>query len=504
MRSRSRSRTTRSSRRNNNRRRTTSATRRSDTAPNRNPILSSSRVPVTVPASPVVTTMAFLLNPYDAELDLSNKEDRKLFTEGCKGVKEKDIFDGKKQNYSTFVKLIEMNLSSTRTMDALKINTKWVAGGDIDATKRDPLQEGEIDLFESNKVTKRQIEEYTALVWEDTSFGADTPKYFKAFGTAPTDTAELNKLRNARKLKHVMLGHQLWNSLSSAFKVEIIGSKKEFQKGQEYDGVLLWDFIRRRINPNTTVGASRLKDEIETTTPTVFDNDIIKYNTWFEDTRSAIIKEEGKGYNEYLRSLFRAYLTVPDAEFIEAVKDEKRDWIQGKLVADYDYSNLMDLGRVTFNNITDEDYVKVKTNPKSESKQEGEKNFLALATALMTKMSTMNGNGQGSSNEKNKNNNKGDRTYQPWRFENPENNTTKIVRGSTMNWCTNDCHEKPMWCGRRNCMNRADYSAAWKKKSTSKNAEKKDESSEFKIALAAMTSPEDFASLQEQFESLKD
>ena len=60
-----------------------------------------------MPASPTVTTMAFLLNPYDAELDLSNKEDRKLFTEGCKGVKEKDIFDGKKQNYSTFVKLIE-------------------------------------------------------------------------------------------------------------------------------------------------------------------------------------------------------------------------------------------------------------------------------------------------------------------------------------------------------------------------------------------------------------
>ena len=99
-----------------------------------------------------------------------------MFTEGCKGVKEKDIFDGKKQNYSTFVKLIQMDLSSTRTIDALKINTKWVAGGDIDATKRDPLQEGEIYLFESNKVTKRQIEEYTALVWEDTSFGANTPK----------------------------------------------------------------------------------------------------------------------------------------------------------------------------------------------------------------------------------------------------------------------------------------------------------------------------------------
>ena len=76
-----------------------------------------------------------------------------------------------------------------------------------------------------------------------------------------------------------MLGHQLCNSISSAFKVEIIGSKKEFSRGQEYDGVLLWDFIRRRINPTTTVGASKLKDEIESHTPAMFDNDIIKYNT---------------------------------------------------------------------------------------------------------------------------------------------------------------------------------------------------------------------------------
>ena len=452
--------------------------------------------------------MAFMLNPYDADLDLSNKEDRKLFTEGSKGVREKDIFDGKKQNYNNFVKLIQGDLSARRTMGALKINTKWVTGGDVDASKRMPLPEGEIDLFESNRATKEEIEEYTDLVWEDTDFGTSTPKYFKAFDTVPTDKAMLDKFCNRQKLKHVMLGHQLWNSLSSTFKVEIIGSKREFQKGQEYDGVLLWDFIRRRINPNTTVGASRLKDEIETTTPAAFDNDIIRYNTWFDDTRTAIIKEEGKGYNEYLRSLFRAYLTFPEVEFLEAIKDEKRDWIQGKLTSNYDYSNLMDLGRVTFNNLSDEDYVKVKTNPKPD-KVEGEKNFLALATALMTKMSTMNGNSQGSSNNQSKGD-KGERSYQPWRYENPENKSTKIVRGSTMNWCKNDCHDKPMWCGRKNCLNRSDYSAEWKKRNENKNKVKDNDdsstgsSNEFKIALAAMTSADDFAALQEQFEQLKD
>ena len=39
-----------------------------------------------------------------------------------------------------------------------------------------------------------------------------------------------------------------------------------------------------------------------------------------------------------------------------------------------------------------------------------------------------------------------DRTYQAWRFDNPGNEKTKVVKGTTMTWCDNDCHEKrPMW-----------------------------------------------------------
>ena len=446
-----------------------------------------------------------MLNPYDADLDLTDKEDRKMFTEGCKGVSEKDILDGNKQNYSNFVKLIEGDLNARRTMGVLTINTMWAEGGATDATKRIPLPEGRIDMFESNKATTRGIEEHINLVWEDTDLGADTPKYFKEFDTAPSDKAALDKLRHGQRLKHVMLGHQLWNSLSSTFKVEIIGSKEEFKRGQEYDGVLLWDFIRRRINPNTTVGASKLKDDIESTTPASFDNDIIRYNTWFEDTRKAIIKEEGVGYNDYLRSLFRAYLTCPEEEFLEAIKNERRDWIQGKVIAEYSYRNLMDLGRVTYNNLVDESSSKFKSGPTPEKAEK--QNFLALATALMTKISSMNTDNQEQSNtDRSKGNNRGERTYLPWRYENPDNKATKLVRGSTMKWCKNDCHERPMWCGRKNCMNRSEYSAAWKKKNESKESENTYEgsSSEFKIALAAMTSPEDFAALQEQFDQLKD
>ena len=105
-----------------------------------------------------------MLNPYDADLDLTDKEDRKMFTEGCKGVSEKDIFDGKKQNYSNFVKLIEGDLNARRTMGVLTINTMWAEGGATDATKRIPLPEGRIDMFESNKATTKEIAEHVKLV----------------------------------------------------------------------------------------------------------------------------------------------------------------------------------------------------------------------------------------------------------------------------------------------------------------------------------------------------
>ena len=52
--------------------------------------------------------MAFILNPYSVDLDLSDKDDRKLFQQGCKGIKkEADFFDGKREDFDDFCKLME-------------------------------------------------------------------------------------------------------------------------------------------------------------------------------------------------------------------------------------------------------------------------------------------------------------------------------------------------------------------------------------------------------------
>ena len=56
--------------------------------------------------NPVLGNMAFILNPYDAILDLSNKEDRKMFEIGTKGLDEKQRFNGRKEAFNDFSKLI--------------------------------------------------------------------------------------------------------------------------------------------------------------------------------------------------------------------------------------------------------------------------------------------------------------------------------------------------------------------------------------------------------------
>ena len=52
--------------------------------------------------------------------------------------------------------------------------------------------------------------------------------------------------------------------------------------------------------------------------------------------------------------LFQSYLYSNNEEFKVTIKGEERKWIQDKL-PDYFHDHLLELGRVTFNNLVESD-----------------------------------------------------------------------------------------------------------------------------------------------------
>ena len=439
----------------------------------------------------------FLLNPYDGDLDLTDKGDRRLYQDACKGLAEANRFDGRRENYKNFVKLIEKDFKKTRVMEALEIGVDWDDDSPTPEGRRLLKAGGTVDIFQSNQAIRDQVVEHCDRVWSNSAYGTDTPKYYRTFKATPMDTDELQKERNRTRLKHVMMGSKLWDSFTPEFKIEIMGSREEFEREEETDGPLLWDFVRRRINPTTTVGASRLKDEIETKTLDDFDHDVVKFNTWFCDTRDLIIRDEGDKYDEYLRSLFRAYQASNQPEFSDTIAAQKRKWIHGEVKSGYSFRDLMEVARVTYNNMIEDRSWNVR---KKKTEADGDKSYLALATQVLQKVESVCND-----QVERRKGKRGDDfpNYAPWRFENPEGLVEKVIKGKTMKWCKSDCHPKPMWCGRKICMNRADYIASQNKKNKAKLDEDKNEkmkvNKSFRLALAALTSEEDFARLEEEF-----
>ena len=113
----------------------------------------------------------------------------------------------------------------------------------------------------------------------------------------------------------------------------------------------------------------------------------------------------------------------------------------------YSFIDLLDLGRVTYiNQVEDETWEKLKET--RHSKVSGQPQFLALVTEILNKLKGRDDSSV--QTDASKCNGSEKRTYQVWKYENPEGNATKEVRGAMMKWCTKNCHYKSMWCGRKN------------------------------------------------------
>ena len=453
-----------------------------------NQILIQSRTSVPV-------KMAFIFSPYDQILDLTDKSHLKLFTDGCKGLPSEVKFNGTREKYGDFAKLIGKAMDSRRLKDILKVATNWESTGTLPEF---PIVDDLKDIFTCNSVTDEQVDEHCRLVWSLQDFNhADSSKLNKIVPTKPTNVDELNNVRNNLKMKHAMLGAMVWDSLLPSYQLEIIGDEDKFKTESEYDGVKLWHYIKTEVNPSTTTGASDFKDQIETAKLSDFGHNIKKFNVWFSDVRSEIIKLEGDGkYNEYVRSIFKTYMSSDNEEFLDAIKAEKRMWSQGKAKANYSHRDVMSTATTTYNNLLAEKSWKV-LNDGSKEKEEVDPNakFLALTAQIEElKKSWSSGSNVEGSNDSNASKPKS------WRFSNPNDKKEMKRNERTYKWCSNDCHPRPMWCPRPICMNRADYK---KKKDAERASSGSDmkitNPSDFKVALSAICNDEDFKMLEEQF-----
>ena len=67
--------------------------------------------------------MLFILNPFDTNLDLTNKEDRKLFESGTKGLPSELKLSGDKERFKNFRKLIGDRVRNVRLMEVFEVVT---------------------------------------------------------------------------------------------------------------------------------------------------------------------------------------------------------------------------------------------------------------------------------------------------------------------------------------------------------------------------------------------
>ena len=299
-------------------------------------------------------------------------------------------YDGTKEKYSVLMKLMGKAFKTFRLMDILKVPTEW------ESTKpANPVKDQIVDLFQSNAVTTNQVKAQADLIWSHSDL-VNIDHFFKIFATPPADDAALNNARNVTKFKHAMAGANIWNSLTSDFQIELLGEEDEFARDKEYDGMQLWHHIRTSVNPSTKVGDCALKEQIELANLEKFGYDIKPYNIWLSDTRKEIIRQEGTGrYNEYIRYMFKTYLSSKNSEFNETIKAIKRNWTQDLLDKDYSHTDLMSTVTKTYNNIVADGGWEL-ADKMTESSQKGgtymQTKFLAL-TAQVEAFTKGNGGG---------------------------------------------------------------------------------------------------------------
>ena len=151
--------------------------------------------------------MTFLLNPYNTDLDLRDTSDRKMFTDGCQGLSTEAKFNGEREKINDFLKLIGQKFNTICSKSVLNVALEY--SNPLTSTPLKIMNLYEQGLIDDFEKVKDQVD----MVWADTTF-SNTSKWFDKLDPPSTNDAELNKLRNQRRPRHVMARKALWNSFT--------------------------------------------------------------------------------------------------------------------------------------------------------------------------------------------------------------------------------------------------------------------------------------------------
>ena len=88
-----------------------------------------------------------IFNPYESKTDLTTNDGKKMYIDVCKGLKEKNLYGGTKENWNGFVKLMRKLLNGVCAMEVLKVPTKWDHINATNVLKR--LATKQVHLFNS-------------------------------------------------------------------------------------------------------------------------------------------------------------------------------------------------------------------------------------------------------------------------------------------------------------------------------------------------------------------
>eukprot|EP00957_Ditylum_brightwellii_P038445 2906116-Ditylum_brightwellii.AAC.1 len=81
-------------------------------------------------------------------MNLSNKEDKKLFDAGTKGLSDDLNLTDKKERFNNFRNLVDKRIQKVRLIEALNVSTKWEVGVDT----KNPMKV--VNDFDKTGITK--------------------------------------------------------------------------------------------------------------------------------------------------------------------------------------------------------------------------------------------------------------------------------------------------------------------------------------------------------------